>query len=320
MADPDDRAAGRISPLDRLAQLKPRNKEPGSKRILETWIAQAQPHAGVDVGRLGWLIASTVVIAALQQTRDGDTQRPRFLLKGGTYLQHRLQWAGRSTKDIDGIVCGDIDDFVESLDVILRRPWGPLQLSRTEVEVINTPNRVVKPRRFTIKASIKGQAWRSVQIEISPDEGGAGNEEDILRAPPLKTFGLPTPGTLFGIALRYQVAQKLHACTDPHSPPDAINDRVRDVVDLVLLHNLVAEEGQPSLGSLREAGTHLFDARAHEARTLGRAPRPWPPTVTIHPHWHRDFNKLAADATCELSLDQCVEVINRWITEIDETS
>ncbi len=59
-------ASARGTAIDRLAALPDRGKAPVSARVLETWVAQAQPRVGVDAGRLGWLIASTVVIAALQ--------------------------------------------------------------------------------------------------------------------------------------------------------------------------------------------------------------------------------------------------------------
>ena len=39
--------------------------------------------------------------------------------------------------------------------------------------------------------------------------------------------------SLAGIAMSYQIAQKVHACTDPHDPPAFVNNRARDVVDLV---------------------------------------------------------------------------------------
>jgi len=53
----------------------------------------------MDAGRLGWLIASTVVVAALQRAVD-QSGRSLFLLKGGTYLQHRMSWAGRPNRAV----------------------------------------------------------------------------------------------------------------------------------------------------------------------------------------------------------------------------
>ena len=52
-----------------INQLKPKEKEPRSARVLDGWVAQAQQTLGGQIsgGRLGWLIASTVVVAALQR-------------------------------------------------------------------------------------------------------------------------------------------------------------------------------------------------------------------------------------------------------------
>ncbi len=185
-------ASARGTAIDRLAALPDRGKAPVSARVLETWVAQAQPRVGVDAGRLGCLIASTVAIAALQRAVD-DAGRSRFLLKGGTYLQHRLHWSGRPTRDVDGLVRGDIDDFLDALDDALRLPWGPMTLTRTAVEVISTPTRVIKPRRFSVKVALKGQVWRNVQVEIAADEAGAADDHDVLEPPVLDHFGLPTP-------------------------------------------------------------------------------------------------------------------------------
>ena len=64
---------------------------------------------------------------------------PLFLLKGGTLLQYRRPGQSRTTKDIDGLVRGDLDQFLEQLDRVLTEPWGPLTLVRGEVEVIEVP-------------------------------------------------------------------------------------------------------------------------------------------------------------------------------------
>lgn len=126
-----------IGALERMAHLPERGKEPASTRVLDTWIIQAQQKLGMDAGRLGWLIASTVVVAGLQRAVD-ETGRSLFLLKGGTYLQNRLSWTGCPTKDVDGLVRGDLDAFLGTLDEALRLPWGSLTLARSEVEVIAT--------------------------------------------------------------------------------------------------------------------------------------------------------------------------------------
>jgi len=176
------------------------------------------------------------VVAALQRAVDASGSS-LFLLKGGTLLQHRLGLASRATKDVDGLIRGDLDAFVARLDETLELPWGPLTLSRTAIEVIETPTRVIKPRRFHVLVGLRGQTWRHIQVEIAPDEGGARSESEAFLPPPLHGFGLPEPEQLVGLALRFQIAQKLHACSDPHDPPEATNDRARDIVDLLLRDN-----------------------------------------------------------------------------------
>jgi len=296
------------NPIALIGSLPDRNKEPTNARVLDAWIAAAQDRVKLDSGRLGWLVASTVVVAALQRA-VGSPGRPTFLLKGGTYLQHRLGRSARPTKDIDGIISGDIDEFVRHLDTVLAEPWGPLTLERGPVETIETPVRVAKPRRFDVRLSIRGKIWRKIQVEIAPEEGSAALENDVLQAPALNHFGLPSPDHLLGIALRYQIAQKLHACTDPHDPPVARNDRARDVVD---------REDVVTLRDLRNACADVFVARADDARALGRTIRRWPCSVVAHPHWGPDsVAAAAAVGRADLTIDAAVSELNSWIVAIE---
>lgn len=178
-----------------LGNLIPKAKTPTSARVLNAWIAQAQDRLGSTGPRVGWLVAATVVSAALQRAVD-EHGSALFLLKGGTMLQYRLPGMSRTTQDIDGLVHGDLDRFLTELDKALPEPWGPLALVRGEVEVIDVPNRIIKPRRFDIKVHLNGVTWRRVQVEVSPDEGQAGASPEEIPAPSLAGFGLPTPDHL----------------------------------------------------------------------------------------------------------------------------
>lgn len=302
----------------RLRTLTPKGKQPNSATVLNNWITKAETDLGVEGGgRLGWLIASTIVTAALQRAVAADGQS-RFLLKGGTMLQHRLAMPTRATKDLDGLVLGDIDAFLADLDATLSQPWGPLGFRRGEIEVIDTPARLVKPRRFQVTLTLRGVTWRRVQVELSPDEGSAGEAGEAFPAPELAGFGLPGPDVLVGLAMRYQIAQKLHASTDPHDPPHSVNDRARDVVDLLLLKTLVEDEGSPTRAEIRDAAVDIFTARATEAQTLGRTLRAWPPQLTSHPHWVDDYTRAAESAHLHVELDDAITTLNTWIDRIDK--
>jgi len=225
----DDRFGSRLADL--LRTLKSKAKQPVSATVLNNWIAQAEGKLGEEArgGRLGWLVASSVAIAAVQRAIDADG-RHLFLLKGGTLLQHRLNATARTTKDVDGLIRGDLDEFLLALEDALAEPWGPLTLRRGEVEVVDVPTKIIKPRRFAIILELRGVTWRRIQFEVSPDEAGIGGDHETIEPPPLGGFGLPDPDILVGIAMRFQIAQKLHAVSDPHEPPEVINDRARDVV------------------------------------------------------------------------------------------
>jgi hypothetical protein len=301
-----------------LATLEPKTKTPTSMAILNKWIAQAEQMLGAEVkgGRLGWLVASSVAIAAVQRVVDASGQR-LFLVKGGTLLLYRLNTVTRPTKDVDGMVRGDLDEFFEKLDEVLEDPWGPLELRRGEIEIIQVPEKIVKPRRFEITISFKGATWRRIVFEVSPDEAGISKEPEELAPPALRAVGLPDPETMVGIALRFQIAQKLHAVSSPHDPPKSRNDRARDVVDLILLQRLVVETGSPSLPEIRAAALELFASRKEEAEQMGFTEHEWPCKLTAYPHWIVDYQAAADSVGVGISLDDAIEAINAWMDEID---
>lgn len=300
-----------------LDRLKPKDKPPASARVLNGWITQAQDRLGVAGSRLGWLVAATVVSAALQRAMD-ESGSPVFLLKGGTMLQYRLPGMSRTTQDIDGLIRGDVDSFLDQLDRALGEPWGPLTLVRGEVEIIHVPHRLVEPRRFDIIVLLNGVTWRRVQVEIAPDEGHAGAAPEQIPSPSLAGFGLPTPDRLVSLSLRYQIAQKVHACTDPHDPPQHINDRARDVVDLLLLRDLIDSTGKPTSPEVRAAVEDVFAARAREAEATGGSPRTWPARLAAHAHWGPSFSKAAESAGLTIPLVDAVAQVNSWLARVEQ--
>lgn len=124
---------------------------------------------------------------------------------------------------------------MEKFDAILSENWGSISFERTQIEEIRVPSKRVKPRRFNLLLKVNGKTWRSVPVEISPDEGRAGTIIEEFPAPKLSAFGIPTPDWLASLSLSYQIAQKVHAATGLHNPPEYVNNRASDVVDLLLL-------------------------------------------------------------------------------------
>ena len=190
---------------------KDRAKPPNSKRVLDTWLADAQRETKVPADKLSWLVASTVATAVLQRAVLANGS-PRFLLKGGTYVNYLLSWGGRTTKDVDGLVRGDLDDFIIQLDHARTEDWGPFTIDRTAVEEFRIPGKLINPRRFHVLLQLRGITWRKIKVEISPDEGGAGGEAMAFMPADLKVVGSADASRAAGgIALRFQIAQK--SCT-----------------------------------------------------------------------------------------------------------
>lgn len=308
-------------PLDndlarRLAAVKPHDKEPRTRSVLDSWIAKAESEIDpARSGRLAWLVSTTIAAAKLQSVLDADGSN-RFALKGGTLLQHKLGLQARATRDLDGIVRGDVDDFLTAFDSRLDEDWGPMSFARSEIEMIDVPSKRVKPRRFDLSLLLRGQTWRKVAIEISPEEGHACRSFESIPAPAVDAFGLPVPEHLACLSMSYQIAQKIHAATDPHDPPLFVNRRARDVVDLVLLKELAEAEGMPSLKDIASAVQDIFDARAAEARSLGRPARTLPAQITSYPHWVSDYQEAARGCGLELPMEDAISIVNAWISEV----
>jgi len=89
-------------------------------------------------------------------------------------------------------------------------------------------------------------------------------------------MGSLLPDHLVSLSMRYQIAQKVHASTDPHDPPAFVNDRARDVVDLLLVRTLTETTGHPSSTEIRAAVEDIFAARAAEAEATDAHHAPGP--------------------------------------------
>jgi hypothetical protein len=131
-------------------------------------------------------------------------------------------------------------------------------------------------------------------------------------------FGLPTPDHLVSLSMRYQIAQKIHASMDLHDPPEFVNDRARDVMDLLLLRTFTGMNGHPSLTEMRAAVEDIFAARVAEAEAMeGASPRAWPARLIVHPHWAPSFSKAAESAELPITLADAVAQVNAWLELIE---
>ena len=297
-----------------LNSLPGKERAPRSVGILNGWVTNAAKQVGVPHDRLTWIIASTVAIAVLQRATGADG-RTLFAMKGGAYLEHRLEPNARSTRDVDTLFRGPETAFLGALDAAIAEPWGPFTIRRSEVREIANARAATTPRRFDLRLEMHGKAFRRIPIEVSFGEGGVSDEVETFPAPSLAFFGIDSPDRIAGITLAYQVGQKLHAATDPDTD-ERPNDRVRDIVDLVQIRRAFFP-ASAGLSDLKRACTSIFSARATVAAAAGRSPRTWPPPIFARSTWSRDWARPAAEAGLDLTLDEALRSVRDWVEDID---
>ncbi len=157
---------------------------------------------------------------------------------------------------------------------------------------------------MNVQLAYKGKPFSTVHVEIAMDSVSGVNRDDIVDGIDLGWFGIDAP-PIPCLSIAYQMAQKLHACTDPYDGEGQHeNDRVRDLVDLWLLESLLETNG---LADVRAAVIDTFDRRAKHA---------WPPTPVITDAWRRDYLRLAQEvagspATVEAAAEYVMGLIKR---------
>ncbi len=244
-----------------------------------------------------------IVAGLLDHARDENLD-PLFVLKGGAAIELRLGLRARATKDFDATFRHAVLNMVEHLDDALRRGHGDFTATRTELEPIAETG----AQRVDIKLAYRGRSWATVQLEVAPAEGEAGLEIDRLPGKPLDALGLDAPTDVPCVSVRYQIAQKLHACTEVPSE-GRNNDRFRDLIDLLLLEELIEPGGWTGL---RAACEEIFELRSMH---------PWPPVVTVFTGWSDTYPALAAEVGFPISdVNDAAQRVQGLIERIADTT
>ena len=281
---------------------KPRRR-PGNLAHLQRLANAAAADAVVPAGRYQRWVNIHILSAVLDRVRDQDGE-PLFALKGGAAIELRLGLTARASKDYDAAFRARAAGMLDALDSALADDWQGFQLQRSEPERIRDTHAL----RTAVKLSYKGRSWGTVQLEVAPAEGIAGQEIERVPARPLDAVQLEGPDRIACVSVRYQIAQKLHACTELYRDGRE-NDRFRDLIDLQLLHDLLDDGAMPSV---RDACIEIFELRGTHA---------WPPTVTVWPSWPTGFAAMAREVDFHTDdVDVAADELRALISEIDGAS
>ncbi len=256
----------------------PKSRPPANRVALERWINQKAQDDGIAANRLRRAVSFMVLSAVLARFID-EEGAPLFLLKGGVAMELRLGMRARASKDYDTAFRDELARLGEVIGEASVHVHGDFHLTAGAIEPIGPTGAV----RIPIRIAYARYDWGSLDLEVSAAEGASGDATTIeyaSPAPALSDFGLPEGERVALFPLPYQVAQKAHACTEVR--PDRDNDRFRDLVDLVLLEELIADADLPAV---RAACEEVFALRARQS---------WPPTIRIYPLWPAQFRALAA--------------------------
>jgi hypothetical protein len=267
---------------------------------LQRWVQELARQQGMVVVRLQRRISFMVVAAFLDRVRDANDD-PLFIVKGGVAMELRLHLRARASKDFDTVFRETFDHMLASLDLALQTPHGGFSLTRDESQPVGgTP-----ARRINLKLAYKGRGWSTVQLEVSPTEGSAGAEMDRVPAFDIASLGLEGPAEIPCLPVRYQLAQKIHACTEAFDEgPD--NARFRDLIDILLLRSLIDAE---ALAEVRAACADVFSVRDKHS---------WPPSLSVPPSWRSPYTRLADETGFGITdVEDAAAAVRAVIAEID---
>lgn len=261
-----------------MAVEKPKRKAPFNTNVIQKVVDAHSRETGIAPKRLSRWIQFMVVLAALERLRN-DENKPLFVLKGGVAMELRLGLEARATKDLDTVFRESMDEMLGRLDEALQAGFGDFTFERSEAEKVGETN----SQRVDVKLSYRGRRWGTVPLEIAPTEGDSLEDVDNVHAIGIDDFGLDGPKEIPCLTVRYQIAQKLHACTEP--PPEDRDENLRfhDLIDLLLLKDLIPDGG---LEDVRVACLDTFTVRAKHA---------WPPEVVVYPSWPEAYERLAVE-------------------------
>jgi len=241
-----------------------------------------------------------MALASMLDRAQPDDQAV-FVIKGDVAIELRFALRARATRDLDAVCRGGWDAALETLDAALRAGYGDFTATRSAIEAVG-PTRAT---RAAVSIAYRGRPWATVPLELSPVEGTALDDIDHVPALSLDDLGLEIASRIPCLAVRFQIAQKFHACTAP-ATDERPNERFRDVIDLLLLRELVTDA---DLRAVRSACVETFVIRAAHV---------WPPRIEIASGWTTGHADLAGRVGAPITeIGRAVDELQVFVELID---
>lgn len=159
-------------------------------------------------------------------------------------------------------------------------------------------------QRLTVKLRYGTRPFCTLELEVVA--ASRAPEFDYVPALSLENIGIETPDAIPCLGLGQQIAEKLHACSDPLDD-NRVNDRVNDIMDLIIIEDLAGSD--LDLPATRSHCLRIFDERSTH---------PWPPVLTVLPGWKNLWTRMSEDNSFYIDdITTAVARANQLIERID---
>lgn len=238
---------------------------------LEKRLARVAHEQGLDQERLRRWVSFLALCGVLERALQ-EQILDSYFLKGGVALELRFATRARATKDLDLGLEGPrgrrVDLFQRAIALGFDEFSFRLKAQTRDMEQADTV-------RVNVAVAYRTRAWQTIEIDLGP---ASGQMIDLIdpQVAGLAELGLPVTSPVRCLSLAEQVAQKLHACTSPHSA-----GRARDVLDILLVEML---QGLDYVRAA-DAAMRVFAARATHS---------FPPEFVMPAEWQPEIEALAA--------------------------
>ena len=278
-------------------------RHPGNKahleRLIEHWSRDEATTA--TAGRLRRLVCVSVLAEMLGGLDDGDAAHLAF--KGGASMELRFGPDARSSRDVDALIDIDFDHAFAQVTLRLATRWQGFTGTVGERTEILRVGIVPAPQRCKIKLSYLDRPFGTLDFEVSRAEAGSFVLlETIENSVELERVQLGPAHDVVVLSIAYQIAQKLHACTE--IPANGTNARVHDLYDILLLEALARSAG---LERTRAACEDTFSHRQRHA---------WPPALPDWDEWPMLWRNLAIPSDARIPYDEARRDIELLIAAI----
>jgi hypothetical protein len=228
---------------------------------------------------------------------------PEGAIKGGSAMALRYGRGTRFTQDLDAARVQPLARFRSDFEDSLAAGWAGFTgrlIERTAPRPSAVPTAYVM-QPFDVKLDYRGRPWCTVKFELGHNEIGDADEPEYQLADELVQLftevGLEAPKPVRVMRADHQVAQKLHAVSEPGS------ERVRDLVDLQLL-----DRGEDlNLAQVKATCVRLFEYRRQQA---------WPPTIAPDAGWTTLYEAAVEDIDVLPDMDTAVAWVNAFVQRV----